>query len=145
MCALPGGIFAGFTGKRICFSEPFLPHAWPAAYRIAIEEEIVAIKVVSNGVLVTTKGVPYLVTAGPDTMTAIRMESSHANLNKRSMVDMGPYVIYASPDGLIAAEGTTVRNLTEGIITLVNGKLLLPSYYYRVYAGRKICWFLFYR
>ena len=33
------------------------------------------------------------------------------------MVDMGPYVIYASPDGLIAAEGTSVRNLTEGIIT----------------------------
>lgn len=118
LCALPGGVFAGFTGKRICFSEPFLPHAWPANYRIALEEEIVGIKVVSNGVLVTTKSVPYLVTgSGPDTMTAIRIESSQANLNKRSMVDMGPYVIYASPDGLIAAEGTTVRNLTEGIIT----------------------------
>ena len=118
LCALPGGVFAGFTGKRICFSEPFLPHAWPASYRIALEEDIVGIKVVSNGVLVTTKSVPYLVTgSGPDTMTAIRIESSQANLNKRSMVDMGPYVIYASPDGLIAAEGTSVRNLTEGIIT----------------------------
>ena len=118
LCALPGGIFAGFTGKRICFSEPFLPHAWPADYRLAIEEEIVGMKVVSNGVLVTTKSVPYLVTgSGPDTMTAIRIESSQANLNKRSIVDMGPFVIYASPDGLIAAEGTTVRNLTEGIIT----------------------------
>ena len=118
LCALPGGVFAGFTGKRICFSEPFLPHAWPANYRLAIEEEIVGMKVVSNGVLVTTKSVPYLVTgSGPDTMTAIRIESSQANLNKRSIVDMGPFVIYASPDGLIAAEGTTVRNLTEGIIT----------------------------
>ena len=118
LCALPGGVFAGFTGKRICFSEPFLPHAWPADYRLAIEEEIVGMKVVSNGVLVTTKSVPYLVTgSGPDTMTAIRIESSQANLNKRSIVDMGPFVIYASPDGLIAAEGTTVRNLTEGIIT----------------------------
>ena len=64
--------------------------------------------------LVTTKGVPYLVTgSGPDTMTAIRIESSHANLNKRSMVDMGPYVIYASPDGLVAAEGTTVETLQK--------------------------------
>jgi|TARA_R100001460_G_scaffold3167_8_gene9637 hypothetical protein len=118
LCALPGGVFAGFTGKRICFSEPFLPHAWPANYRLVIEEEIVNIKVVSNGILATTKGVPYLITgSGPESMTAIRIESSHANLNKRSMVDMGPYVIYASPDGLIAAEGTTVRNITEGIIT----------------------------
>jgi len=118
LCALPGGVFAGFTGKRICFSEPFLPHAWPANYRLVIEEEIINIKVVSNGILATTKGVPYLITgSGPESMTAIRIESSHANLNKRSMVDMGPYVIYASPDGLIAAEGTTVKNLTEGIIT----------------------------
>ena len=118
LCALPNGVFAGFTGKRICFSEPFLPHAWPSSYRLAIEEEIVAIKVVSNGVLVTTKGVPYLVTGtDPSAMTPLRIESSQANLNKRSMVDMGPYVLYASPDGLIAAEGTTVTNLTESIIT----------------------------
>ena len=118
LCALPGGVFAGFTGKRICFSEAFLPHAWPANYRITLEEEIVGMEVVSNGILVTTKSVPYLVTGSdPSSMTAIRIESSHANLNKRSLVDMGPYVIYASPDGLIAAEGTTVKNLTEGIIT----------------------------
>tara|TARA_R100001224_G_scaffold112746_1_gene96032 strand:- start:2657 stop:4648 length:1992 start_codon:yes stop_codon:yes gene_type:complete len=118
MCALPGGVFAGFTGKRICFSEAFLPHAWPVDYRLTLEEEIVAIKVVSNGVLATTKGVPYLITGSdPSTMTAIRIESAQPNLNKRSMVDMGQFVIYASPDGLIAAAGTTVRNLTEQIIT----------------------------
>jgi len=135
LCALPGGVFAGFTGKRICFSEPFLPHAWPADYRLAIEEEIVGMKVVSNGVLVTTKSVPYLVTgSGPDTMTAIRIESSQANLNKRSIVDMGPFVIYASPDGLIAAEGTTVRNLTEGIIT--------PSQWQATYYPATITGFL---
>ena len=118
MCALPGGVFAGFTGKRVCFSEAFLPHAWPVDYRLTLEEEIVAIKVVSNGVLATTKGVPYLITGSdPSTMTAIRIESAQPNLNKRSMVDMGQFVIYASPDGLIAAAGTTVRNLTEQIIT----------------------------
>ncbi len=118
LCALPGGVFAGFTGKRICFSEAFLPHAWPVDYRLTLEEEIVAIKVVSNGVLATTKGVPYLITGSdPSTMTAIRIESAQPNLNKRSMVDMGQFVIYASPDGLIAAAGTTVRNLTEQIIT----------------------------
>jgi len=29
LTAMPNGIFAGFTGKRLCFSEPYLPHAWP--------------------------------------------------------------------------------------------------------------------
>ncbi len=135
LCALPGGVFAGFTGKRICFSEAFLPHAWPANYRITLEEEIVGMKVVSNGILVTTKSVPYLVTGSdPSSMTAIRIESSHANLNKRSLVDMGPYVIYASPDGLIAAEGTSVRNMTEAIIT--------PSQWQSIYYPATITGFM---
>jgi hypothetical protein len=50
------------------------------------------------------------------------------------MVDMGPYVIYASPDGLIAAEGTTVRNLTEGIIT--------PSQWQSIYYPATITGFM---
>lgn len=33
------------------------------------------------------------------------------------MVDMGPYVIYASPDGLVAVTGATVQILTEQLIT----------------------------
>mgnify|MGYP001502416508 CR=1 FL=1 len=52
LISLPGGILAGFTGKRICFSEPFLPHAWPVNYRITLEEEIVGIKVISKNHLV---------------------------------------------------------------------------------------------
>tara|TARA_R100000808_G_scaffold1846_5_gene7900 strand:- start:18128 stop:20146 length:2019 start_codon:yes stop_codon:yes gene_type:complete len=118
LCALPGGIFAGFTGKRICFSEPFMPHAWPSSYRITLEEEIVAIEVVPNGVLATTKATPYLITGNdPSSMTAIRIESSEPCLSKRSMVDMGSYVLYASPDGLVAAAGAEARNVTEEIIT----------------------------
>ena len=33
------------------------------------------------------------------------------------MVDMGSYVLYASPDGLVAAAGAEARNVTEEIIT----------------------------
>ncbi len=118
LISLPGGILAGFTGKRICFSEPFQPHAWPTDYRIAIDEEIVGIAATSNGVVVTTQGTPYLVTGNePSAMMAIRIETAEACLSKRSVVDMGEYVIYASPDGLIAVSGATARNLTERLIT----------------------------
>jgi len=118
LVALPGGVFAGFTGKRVCFSEPFLPHAWPAAYRVTLEEEVVGIEVAGNGVIVGTKGTPYLITGSdPQSMTAIRMEAGQACLNKRSMVDMGPFVMYAGPDGLVAAAGTDVRILTESILS----------------------------
>ena len=56
LTALPNGVFAGFTGKRICFSEPFLPHAWPVIYRITLEDNIVAIGAAGNGLIVTTEG-----------------------------------------------------------------------------------------
>tara|TARA_R100000231_G_scaffold139369_1_gene120372 strand:+ start:41 stop:2047 length:2007 start_codon:yes stop_codon:yes gene_type:complete len=118
LTSLPNGVFAGFTGKRVCFSEPFLPHAWPVSYRISLDEEVVGMAAGANGVVVGTKGTPYLIAGtDPSGMQAVRIEAGQACLNKRSMVDMGPYVIYASPDGLVAVTGATVQILTEQIIT----------------------------
>jgi len=118
LTALPNGVMAGFTGKRLCFSEAFLPYAWPINYRITLEDPIVGIAGVGNGVIVTTESRPYLVTGtDPASMSAIRMETPQACLSKTSMVDMGQYVIYAGPDGLVAAAGTDVQIITEGLIT----------------------------
>jgi len=118
LTALPNGIMAGFTGKRICFSEPFLPHAWPTSYRTAIEDNIVGMKAVGNGLIVTTEGSPYLVAGSdPASMSAIKIESTQACLSKTSMVDMGQYVIYAGAEGLVAAAGTDVQIITEGLIS----------------------------
>lgn len=118
LIALQNGIFAGFTGNRICFSFPYQPHAWPANYRIGIEEKIVGMKATSNGLIVGTESTPYLVTGtDPSSMVAIKIETAEACLSKRSMVDMGEAVVFAGPDGLMAAAGVTVQNLTQGLIT----------------------------
>lgn len=118
LIALQNGIFAGFTGNRICFSFPYQPHAWPANYRIGIEEKIVGMKATSNGLIVGTESTPYLVTGtDPSSMVAIKIETAEACLSKRSMVDMGEVVVFAGPDGLMAAAGVTVQNLTQGLIT----------------------------
>ena len=118
LLALGNGTFAGFTGNRVCFSEAYQPHAWPAAYRLGIEEKIVGIKATSNGLIVGTESTPYLVTGSdPSAMIAIKIETAEACLSKRSMVDMGETVIYAGPDGLIAASGAQASNITEGLIT----------------------------
>tara|TARA_B100000212_G_scaffold289972_1_gene231338 strand:+ start:43 stop:2028 length:1986 start_codon:yes stop_codon:yes gene_type:complete len=118
LIALQNGIFAGFTGNRICFSFPYQPHAWPANYRIGIEEKIVGMKATSNGLIVGTESTPYLVTGtDPSAMVAIKIETAEACLSKRSMVDMGEAVVFAGPDGLMAAAGVQVQNLTQGLIT----------------------------
>ena len=118
LTAMPNGIFAGFTGKRICFSEPYLPHAWPVAYRTTIEETIVGIKMAGQGLVVATEGTPYLIAGtDPQSMSVVRIEAAQACLSKTSMVDMGPYVLYAGADGLISVAGSSVEIATEGLIS----------------------------
>ena len=112
------GIMAGFTGNRLCFSEPFLPHAWPVAYRITLEEDIVAITATGNGIVALTESDPYFVTGtDPSSMTAIKLDIQQSCVNKHSVVDMGGYVLYAGPDGLVAASGGEARVVTQGLIS----------------------------
>ena len=115
---LAQGVMAGFTGKRFCISEPFLPHAWPINYRITTEEDIVAIASTSNGVAALTDGQPYFITGtDPSAMTAIRVDLAQACVNVHSVVDMGDYVLYAGPDGLCAVESASGSVVTRGMIS----------------------------
>lgn len=115
---LAQGVMAGFTGKRFCLSEPFMPHAWPISYRITVEEDIVAIASTGGGVCALTKSVPYFITGTePSAMSSIRVDLAQACINKHSVVDMGQYVLYAGPDGLCAVEGSQGRVVTKGLIT----------------------------
>lgn len=116
---LAQGVMAGFTGKRLCLSEPFLPHAWPISYRITLEENIVAIANTANGVVALTNGHAYFVTGtDPSAMTAVRTDFAQACVNRNSLVDMGDYILYAGPDGLCAVEGTTGQVVTKGLISV---------------------------
>ena len=119
LIALAQGTMAGFTGKRFCLSEPFLPHAWPIQYRITTEEDIVAIASTANGVAALTDGQPYFITGTePSAMTAVRIDLAQACVNVNSVVDMGSYVLYAGPDGLCGLESASGSVVTDGLISV---------------------------
>ena len=121
LTAIGNGIFAGFSGKRLCFSEPFLPHAWPVAYRVTLEDEIVGISMAGNVLFIGTKGTNYIAAGtDPQAMAIQKLEAAEPLLHKKSLVDMGGYCLYSGPDGLIAVENGQVVNVTEELIT---GKL----------------------
>ena len=116
---LSQGTMAGFTGKRFCLSEPFLPHAWPIQYRITTEEDIVAIASTANGVAALTDGQPYFITGTePSAMTAIRVDLAQACVNARSVVDMGDYVLYAGPDGLCSLQSSQGQIVTKSQVSV---------------------------
>ena len=120
LTAVGNGIFAGFSGKRLCFSEPFLPHAWPVAYRVTLEDEIVGISMAGNVLFIGTKGTNYIASGtDPQAMAIQKLEAAEPLLYKRSLVDMGGYCMYSGPDGLIAVENGQVTNVTEQLISPV--------------------------
>ena len=50
-------------------------------------------------------------------MTLERLDTAHACISKRSMVDMGDMALYASPDGLVRIAGGRADLMTRNIIS----------------------------
>ena len=129
LVSLPNGILAGFSGKTVCFSEAFQPHAFPDEYKLTVKSDIVALAPMPSGVLVLTKEKPAIISGlQPSSMALSEIDSNLACVSKRSVVDMGSAVMYASPDGLVmATESGGLRVVTESIMTRDQWQELVPS------------------
>ena len=118
ICSLSNGICAGFTGQTVCFSEAYLPHAWPTRYQLTTHNNIVAILPLETGLLVMTEGKPYIVQgADPAGMVMTELNVPYPISNARSAVDVGGKVIYASEDGLVIVSSAGASLLTESLFT----------------------------
>lgn len=128
ICALPSGGLVGFTGNTLCYSEPYAVYAWPVEYRYPINDTIVGIAVTESGVLVTTTSAPVLAAGfDPAAVSIAPIDGHHPCSSKRSVVDMGDFVIYASPRGLIGFDGAAPRVLTEALFSELQWQRFSPT------------------
>lgn len=115
---LPTGSLVGAYQQDVCFSEPYLPHAWPAAYRLTLDHPIVAVAVFDTHVVATTEGRPYLITgADPRSMAPTRLPVTQGCVSARSVVSLGYAVVYASVDGLVMVDNNGARLITRDVIS----------------------------
>lgn len=132
---------AGFTGRTLCFSVPNVPHAWPPAYQIVVEYDIVGLAVVGAEIVVLTKGHPYLVTgSAPGNLTAAKIPDAQACVSAQSIVAFENGVIYASPDGLVMIDGPRARLISTEVFDERSWAALQPhtmraSYYEGSYVA----------
>ena len=118
LVSMPNGILAGFTGKTVCFSEAFIPNAFPDEYQLTVKADIVSLAPLQTGLLILTKGKPAIVNGlDPASMSMSEIDSTLSCVSKRSVVDMGDAVVYASPDGLVMATEGGINLLTEDLFT----------------------------
>lgn len=102
------GIMVGFFDNTVCFSEPGMPHAWPTKYRQVLDSTIVAIGNFGTSIIVATKQRPWLFQGtSPATMSKVRMDYVLPCTSKRSMVNMGYGVCWASTGGLASYAAST--------------------------------------
>ncbi|WP_339885118.1 hypothetical protein [Vreelandella maris] len=125
---LPNGILAGFFDSTLAFSEAYRPHAWPVGYQLAFDDPIVGIASISVGLVVVTTGQPWLVTgSSPAAMSQMQLDVNQSCVAKRSLVDMGGFALYASPDGIVAAGGDGARVVTRELFTREQWQALNPG------------------
>jgi hypothetical protein len=102
LIALPNGMMAAILGKQLCFCEPYRPHAWPEAYRLTMDYDLVGLGAFGSSIVVTTTGKPYIVSGtAPENMVSEKLEQNLPCINARGIVDLGYAVAYPSPDGLV--------------------------------------------
>lgn len=104
--AMPNGIMAAFTGNSLYFCDPYHPFAWPEDYIITLPYDIIGMVAHGNGLLVTTKGYPYMVYGvHPEGMSTQKLPILQAGLSARGIVDMGTAVAYVCRDGICVVQG----------------------------------------
>lgn len=115
---MPNGIIAGWTGQDLWFSEPYRPHAWPAAYSISVEFPIVGLGVVGGSLVVATTGTPVLVSGTrPEAMSSVKFQASEPCISRRSVVSTPEGVYYASPTGLVQAVPGSLGVVTKALLS----------------------------
>lgn len=116
---MANGIAAGFTGsdkREVWFSEPYLPHAWPAVYALTVDYPIVGLTANGTSLNIMTEGSPFIATGvTPDTMTIGKIVANEPCIGRGSIIGAGEGAYYASPNGYILLNTSGTTNVTEKI------------------------------
>lgn len=139
MLTVHNGMIVGFFGNTLCFCEPGVPHAWPIRYRQQIDAPIVGVGAFGSTILVLTERTPWRVDGNnPGAITMQRTDFILPCLSKRSIVNIGFGVAWASTGGLAIFSSTIIGTdyLTKNVHSWDSWSqnldpTALAGYYYR--------------
>lgn len=138
--SLPNGMMAAFVGKKLYFSEPWIPHAWPEKYVLTVDYDIVGLSAFGSSLAIMTKGSPYVAQGThPSNMVMERMRVNLPCVTARSIVDLGYSVAYASTTGLVTLSQSGAGIASESLFTAEQWRMMQPeSFIAAQFAGRYV-------
>lgn len=114
---ISNNMLAGFFDNQLCFSFPDKPHAWPIAHRLTFDENIVAISAADSYILVLTEKYPYIVSGNrPEIMSSQRIDVDYPCVAKKSVVNLGYGVAWATHGGLATYKPGTGIDLVTKVV-----------------------------
>ena len=142
--SVTGGMLAGFYDNYVCFSEPYQCHAWPDAYKVAIDSPIVGLGTFGEIVVVCTNSEPYIINLGdPANAIAFPIKEFAPCISAEGIVSYRDAVVYPSEAGFIRIDRMGVVTLTLNLADIHDMKDFdmhivraagLGSYYYVLYT-----------
>ena len=124
----PNGFIVGYSGNSLCVSEAMFPHAFNPFNQLGFTGNVTGIATTGDSLVVFTDDAPYLVTGStPGTLSAIRIDHQQTCANKASIVNMGGYVLFASPDGLCSVTANDMAIETQNYLTRDQWQAYSPS------------------
>jgi len=136
LVAMAGNFMAGFVGNEVWFCEPGYPHAWPVKYMLTFNEDVVGLGVDGSTLIVLTDAVVYIVSApSPDTASVSPFPDIIPCVSKRSIAMTPAGVIFASQDGLYAANSAGVAKVSQDYWTRAQWQALNPSTIHGAYQN----------
>ena len=138
LAAVQNNILVGFVGNTLYFSEPGRPHAWPDAYAVTLEYNIVGVTAISGSMLVVTDSYPYIVSGADPAngMATARIDANYPCLNRYSIVTMGYGIVYSTHDGLAVYSPSSGAGIITKLLynndtwqTDIDPKTVVAEYY----------------
>lgn len=128
LISLPNGLMAAHTGREVLFCEPYKPHAWPIAYRLTTDTDIVGLGAFGTFLVVVTEGSPFMIQGTePSLMIMEKLEVTLPCLTDQSIVDMGYSVAYASIAGLVVVSERGAQVVSSNLFTDEQWQALRPG------------------
>lgn len=133
---MPNGYLVGWKGRRLVFSEPYRPHAWPAAYELSTEFPIVGLVVWGSTLVIGTQSQPYFGQGTtPNSFTMQKLDAVEPCLSRHGMVATTAGAYYPSINGLILANSSGAKVITQDILTNEEWETYSPSTIFAAQLG----------
>jgi len=133
---MPNGYLVGWKGRRLVFSEAYRPHAWPAEYELSTEFPIVGLVVWGSTLVIGTKSQPYFGQGNsPLAFTMQKLDAVEPCLSRRGMVATTAGAYYPSINGLILANSSGAKVITQDILTKEEWATYNPESIYAAQLG----------